>query len=429
MGNNVDNTEVGMISPAGEDWFLLFEYKPEGYVKDDEKDQIDKEAILESYRRGTEEGNKRRKEIGLVGLHVTGWFEEPHYSVSTHNLVWALRAKGDDGSEVVNYNVRLLGREGYMSITLVDEPSKMDATKPRAESVLGTFAYQKGKTYAEFRPGDKIVKYGLVALVAGGAGATAAKLGLFAALGKVFAKAGGARAIRAAAAAAAQTSATADGLLSGAADTARVRSRRAAFEAFVPRISLASGLMWAAMFVALPSALFGSRAAWPVGFVLAAIAASYLATVWLAHAALVTCGIDRADRVRTLLPLALFPPSAAHALSVVERELYAPAGTLTLAAEFLDPPSFERFASRHLRRIGAACRAAAGSAAEPVWRAQRTLSGSVLRSTGRSGDALVGASEPLADASAASSCPLCGADYRSGVSRCSDCGVELRPFP
>jgi uncharacterized membrane-anchored protein len=190
LGNTVDNSEVGMIKPEGEDWFLIFEYKPEGYVKDDEKDKIDKDAILESYRAGTEEANKRRKSRGIPGIHVTGWFEEPHYDAATHNLVWALRAKDDEGGEIVNYNVRILGRQGYMSVTLVDEPAKMAVTKPKFQQILSSFSYVKGKTYAEWRPGDKVAQYGLVALVAGGAGAAAAKLGLFATLAKLLAKGG-----------------------------------------------------------------------------------------------------------------------------------------------------------------------------------------------------------------------------------------------
>ena len=192
MGNTVDNTEVGMITPTAEDqnWMLLFEYEDAGYVKDDDKDKIDKDAILESYRRGTEEANKRRKELGIPGLHITGWFEEPHYDARTHNLVWALRAKDDGGDEVVNYNVRLLGRNGYMSVTLVDDPVKLAESKPHVEALLSTFEYQKGKTYAEWVPGDKVAADGLTALVAGGAGAAAAKMGLFAALGKMIAKGG-----------------------------------------------------------------------------------------------------------------------------------------------------------------------------------------------------------------------------------------------
>jgi uncharacterized membrane-anchored protein len=119
-----------------------------------------------------------------------GWYEEPHYDQKTHNLVWALKAKDDNGEEVVNYNMRVLGRDGYMSITLVDDPAKLALSKPVAERTMQGFSYKSGKTYAEFRPGDKIAQYGLAALIAGGAGAAAVKLGLFAALWKFIAKGG-----------------------------------------------------------------------------------------------------------------------------------------------------------------------------------------------------------------------------------------------
>ncbi len=192
MGNTATNTEVGLVAPKAkdEDWIVVFEHHPVGFVKDDEKDKIDKNAILEGIREGTEEGNKVRKQKGIPALHVTGWYEEPHYDPKSHNLVWALLAKNESGSEVVNYNVRVLGRHGYMSVTLVDEPSKLAASKPQVDEVLASFNYKQGKSYAEFVPGDKVAEYGLVALVAGGAGAAAVKLGLFAWLFKALAKGG-----------------------------------------------------------------------------------------------------------------------------------------------------------------------------------------------------------------------------------------------
>jgi uncharacterized membrane-anchored protein len=192
MGNHVSKREVGLVAPSreGADWIMVFEYDAVGYVKDDEKDKIDKNALLESIREGTEEGNKRRKEMGVPALHVTGWFEEPHYDGKSHNLVWALAAQDDDKREVVNYNMRVLGRQGVMSVTLVDAPEGLKASKEEAESLMEAFSYKSGKTYAEFRPGDKVAEYGLVALVAGGAGAAAVKLGLFAWLAKAIAKGG-----------------------------------------------------------------------------------------------------------------------------------------------------------------------------------------------------------------------------------------------
>jgi uncharacterized membrane-anchored protein len=169
---------------------MVFEYHDVGYVKDDDKDKIDADALLKNITEGTEQANKVRKERGIPGLHVVGWEEKPNYDPVTHNFQWALLARNDDGSEVVNYNLRLLGRGGYMSVTLVEDPKKLAFSKPKMKAVLAGFAYNQGSRYAEWRSGDKIAEYGLAALVAGGAGVAAAKLGLFALLAKFLAKAG-----------------------------------------------------------------------------------------------------------------------------------------------------------------------------------------------------------------------------------------------
>jgi uncharacterized membrane-anchored protein len=121
-------------------------------------------------------------------MHITGWSDPPHYDSRTHNLVWGILAKDDQGEEVVNYNVRVLGREGVMSITLVDDPARIAASKSSLAGILSRFEYRPGRKYSEWRQGDRIAEYGLTALVAAGAGAAAVKMGLFAKLGKLFAK-------------------------------------------------------------------------------------------------------------------------------------------------------------------------------------------------------------------------------------------------
>jgi uncharacterized membrane-anchored protein len=188
MGNPTGDTEVGLVAPADtlQNWFLVFEYYPVGYVKDDEADEIDPDALLKSIREGTEQANKVREQMGAPAVHVVGWYEKPHYDSATHNLVWAVLGRDDQGNEVVNYNVRLLGRQGYMSVTLVEEPKLLAASRPRVEHVMAGFSFRPGKRYAEWVPGDKVAPYGLAALVTGVA---AAKLGLFAIVGKFVAKA------------------------------------------------------------------------------------------------------------------------------------------------------------------------------------------------------------------------------------------------
>jgi len=188
MGNQTSGKEVGLVRPLTEEesWWAVFEYEKSGYVKDDDKDKIDADELLKSIKEGTEEGNDYRKEHGAPGLHVMRWSEPPHYDAQTHNLVWGILAKDDNGGEVVNYQVRLLGREGYMAVTLIDDPKLIDTSKVAFSKVLERFAYQPGKTYSEWRPGDKVAEYGLTALVAAGAGAAAVKLGLLGYIGKFF---------------------------------------------------------------------------------------------------------------------------------------------------------------------------------------------------------------------------------------------------
>lgn len=189
-GNQPSGQELGIVTSIDPDssWFVVFEYDPVGFVEDDDKDEIDAEALYENIDRGTEQANEWRRERGFPELHLTGWAEKPHYDEKTHNLVWALEARDSLGEKSVNYNTRLLGRRGVTRVTLVTDPSTFTRDLREVEKAMEGFRYVQGERYADFVAGDKLAGYGLTALVAGGAGAAAAKLGLFAKLGKFLAK-------------------------------------------------------------------------------------------------------------------------------------------------------------------------------------------------------------------------------------------------
>ena len=186
MGNTVSGSEVGFFAPEGLEWFVVFEFDNVGYVKDDEKDTLDADAILETIKNGTSEANKIRDEKGYPKLFIEGWELPPYYNEVTHNLEWAIRGSDSTGEGFLNLNTRLLGRRGVMRSTLVIDPPIFQEVLPTYQSQLGRFSFKSGEDYASYRQGDKLAGYGLAALVAGGAGVAAAKLGFF----KVIAKFG-----------------------------------------------------------------------------------------------------------------------------------------------------------------------------------------------------------------------------------------------
>lgn len=188
MGNIPSRTELGFLAPRSFEWFATFRFSEEGYVKDDEKDKLDADKLLKSITKGTEAGNEERKKRGYPAIRVTGWEQKPAYDPESHNLGWAIRGESE-GEPIVNFNTRLLGRKGIMSVNLVVEPARLAATLPEFKQLLAQYDYKPGERYAEYKQGDKIAKYGLAALVVGGAAAGAAKLGFFSALA-VFLKKG-----------------------------------------------------------------------------------------------------------------------------------------------------------------------------------------------------------------------------------------------
>lgn len=185
--------EIGSIYPKDENqsWCVVFEYDEVGHIKDDEKEDIDADAILDSYKKGTEERNKERAENDR--LYVTGWDVAPFYNEATHNLTWSILAEYGDKRKLINYNVRLLTRKGYISAILVSDPAHLDADKKFLnEKILPKLTVKSGERYEEFNAStDKISEYGLTGLILGGASlAVAKKAGLFLLLAGLFKKFG-----------------------------------------------------------------------------------------------------------------------------------------------------------------------------------------------------------------------------------------------
>lgn len=185
--NPLSGMEQATVLPASdqEQWFVIFEWDDVGYVPDDESD-LDAEALLESITEGTALANEERQKLGWATMNIVGWHDAPRYDEETHNLTWAITAESD-GTQNVNRIVKVLGRRGVMTITLVSSPNELVSADRQLAGILNDYRFQQGSTYAEYLPGtDKLAEYGLAALVAGGAGAALLKSGFLARFWKLI---------------------------------------------------------------------------------------------------------------------------------------------------------------------------------------------------------------------------------------------------
>jgi uncharacterized membrane-anchored protein len=175
LGNFSNGNVIGLVASNDEHatWFVTIRYDEQGYVKD--TGRIDSDELLSALKGGTEEANKERRARGFKALHVTGWSEPPQYDRALHRLEWAVRASSDDGDSV-NFNTRVLGRRGTVSLDLVCDPADLVADMPEVADLLQGTTFKIGARYEDFNARmDRIAQYGLAGPILAGAGVGAAK--------------------------------------------------------------------------------------------------------------------------------------------------------------------------------------------------------------------------------------------------------------
>lgn len=171
-------------------WAAVVTYEDSGYVSDKDAAKIDADKLLTELRSGEEESNTARTQAGYPAIHLAGWAEAPSYDSGKHFVVWARDLQfGDDAQHTLNYDIRVLGRRGVLSLNVVAGMSDLAEVKAATGSIVQAAAFEPGSRYADFEKGkDKVAEYGVAGLVAAGLGAAVVKklglLGLIIAFGK-----------------------------------------------------------------------------------------------------------------------------------------------------------------------------------------------------------------------------------------------------
>lgn len=188
-GNPPGHASLGMIFPTASSpldeggWGIIITYDDDGHVNDDEARTINYDEILSDMQQQVADNNEQRKQDGYATMKLVGWAEQPRYDSGTHKFYWAkeLAVEGSD-TNTLNYNIRVLGREGVLVLNAIADMSQVSEIRQQMPTVVAATEFTTGNAYTDFDSStDKVAEYGLAALLAGG---VAAKMGFF---GKIFA--------------------------------------------------------------------------------------------------------------------------------------------------------------------------------------------------------------------------------------------------
>ena len=182
-GNPEDDNVLGMLvrdsfTLLNQDWAFIVSYEQSGYVKDEDANDIDYDELLESMQESEEEWNKERVEAGYPTIHTSGWAAKPFYDDENNILHWAKVLEFNRTDTTLNYDVRILGRKGILSLNAVGTMDQLGDIQKHIPDIIHIAKFKEGHTYADFDPDiDEVAAYTIGGLVAG---KLLAKAGIFA---------------------------------------------------------------------------------------------------------------------------------------------------------------------------------------------------------------------------------------------------------
>jgi len=188
-----EEKSLGMLMPedatvmSDSAFFIDITYTNDGYVDDSDAKKIDYDDMLSDMQKEAKETNKLRAEMGYESVELVGWAAPPYYDSENKKLHWAKELKfGDAEINTLNYNIRVLGRKGYLQLNAISDVSALPQVNANIQPILNSVNFKSGSTYADFNPDiDKVAAYGIGGLIAG---KVLMKAGILAKLGILLAK-------------------------------------------------------------------------------------------------------------------------------------------------------------------------------------------------------------------------------------------------
>ena len=174
-GNPPGQTVLGMLFPAdmtpfdNKSWAVTVDYEEDGYVSDENANDIDYDDLLGQMKKDTQASSDARVKEGYEPIELVGWAASPYYDVDSKKLHWAKEIRfGTQDMNTLNYDIRVLGRKGVLLLSFIAGIDQKQEIESNIDTVLALAEFGEGSKYSDFDPDmDKVAAYGIGALVAG----------------------------------------------------------------------------------------------------------------------------------------------------------------------------------------------------------------------------------------------------------------------
>lgn len=196
-GNAEDTTVLGALVPANavvmndvELAFILY-YDEAGYVSDDDANDMDYDDLLSDLQEYTHNISDTLAAMGYPRQELIGWAKDPTYDSENKVLRWAKHYRftfpDTESNEALNYDCRILGRRGYVTLQALSDYSVADSVIAKGDELSALVKFDKGYRYEDFDPDeDEVSDWTIGGLIAGTA--LLSKAGVFAKIGLLLAK-------------------------------------------------------------------------------------------------------------------------------------------------------------------------------------------------------------------------------------------------
>lgn len=142
---------IAIVFDPDTEWGLSFDWSGVGHVSDADAAKLDAAELLRAIREGAIQQNAVRRAKHIDELLVDGWSTPPSYDRARRELRWGIELHNTSGP-LLNELTNVLGRHGYVGVTLIADPDRIEQARIEAGPVLASVRFGAGHRYEDFDP-------------------------------------------------------------------------------------------------------------------------------------------------------------------------------------------------------------------------------------------------------------------------------------